>query len=433
VPVAYLALLFALQPADRLSNLRAPSGLGRLVYDDYDLAAVALRGLNFTQGRTAGHDHPPCLTPEEFQDALDRPAPLEPTYHLEYPHAALLLFRLGWPAPPDNVPAAVLDGWHNNLVEHVPRTPSEQQLWTQFRWAIRIYQVIMVGCLLALMAVLRAGYEPPLGWSGAAFFLVLPGALYFAVNRFDIVPALLTGLSLFCLGRKRPLAAAGLLGVATALKVYPILLAPLVVRYLWPQRRTALAWVAVFGLTAAALVLPPVLASGWQLGLAPYRFQLSRPTDYTWVLYGHVLPRGLGEPGAAGALFRIGTVALLELFLIATRPADLASLLRRGALVVLVFVALQVFYSPQWILWLAPMLIPLARRSRWLAGLIVALDLVNFLTFPPVFDLEFGPLKTSLGEILVHARAAVLAALALTLVVTDLRAAAPKCPSEIGY
>jgi hypothetical protein len=62
----------------------------------------------------------------------------------------------------------------------------------------------------------------------------------------------------------------------------------------------------------------------------------------------------------------------------------------------IVFVTLPVFYSPQWVLWLMPLLLPLARRRPRLVGLVVALDLVTYLnwpflgctgeTWPPVID-----------------------------------------------
>lgn len=65
------------------------------------------------------------------------------------------------------------------------------------------------------------------------------------------------------------------------------------------------------------------------------------------------------------------------------RPIDdLADLLRRGALLLLYFLSIAVFYSPQWVLWLAPLLLPLAARSRGLLVLFVGLDLASYGVIP---------------------------------------------------
>jgi len=182
VPVAYLAAVFWLQPDQRLGDPQAAPWLGRLLYDDYDSTAFALRGLNANLGRSAGRvAMPPRLDESDFKEALDDKQTLEPRYFLEYPQTALLIFRLGWVSAASTMPAvppAICDADYHNLVEHVPRNESERALWHAFRKTIRTYDLMMLLCLLGLMAVLRAGYEPggrltgPLAWSScrARFF-----------------------------------------------------------------------------------------------------------------------------------------------------------------------------------------------------------------------------------------------------------------------
>ncbi len=420
IPVLYLALIFRLQPSDHLGSPEEAPALGRAVYDDYDVAAYALRGLNARLGRTPGRrDEPVWLQNEwEYTARLSNPPePLAERYFIEYPLTCLPLFRLGY-VWQDNLPpppATILDGSYHHLVPFRPRTDAEQQLWRQFRNATRTHMVVMLFCLLSLIAVLAVGYEP--GSVGPFWVLVLPGALYYSLNRFDVLPALLTALSLLCLGRGRLTWSAALLALATAVKVYPLLLAPLVCRYLWdrtPTRsvsegnslRDPLTWALVYAAALALIQLPPLLTWDAEAVWMPYHFQLNRmpfgPTLYTigavpdGMDAQHSLAalregmKWLGSNEPLAKLLRLGTLAVTELLLLAWPITDLDSLLRRGAVIVIVFVSLAVFWSPQWFLWLTPLLIPLARNRRLLLAILIAQDLTIYVTFPLYWDNILG-------------------------------------------
>ena len=82
--------------------------------------------------------------------------------------------------------------------------------------------------------------------------------------------------------------------------------------------------------------------------------------------------------------------------------------------VLIVFIGLSVYFSPQWVLWLAPLCLPLARGNRLFTGLLIALDLATYFTFP-VFSPVWGPLDAGGVEHAVYARFAVLAALVVVL------------------
>src|SRR5262249_9995583 len=157
------------------------------------------------------------------------------------------------------------------------------------------------------------------------WLLVLPAALYFSLNRFDILPAFLVALSLACLGRRYLVASAVLLGLATMAKVYPLLLAPLIFRYLSDERRRCLTWAGVYSATLLVCFLPPLTAWGRDATLAPYNYQLSRPPEYGWTVYGVVLPLDWSEHTLGGRMFRLGSVVTIGLALIVRRPEDLAS------------------------------------------------------------------------------------------------------------
>jgi hypothetical protein len=393
--------------------------LGRLLYDDFDPMARALRGLNACLGRFPGRlAEPPTKSPEEFTAALKQPSQvLEPAYFLEYPHAALWLFELSYAfrnrVDERLIPPAVQDAYFLNIVEHYPTTPTEEQLWSQFRRAIQTYAVVGALGLVGIMLVLQIGYAADQGAGRCVWLLVLPASLYFAVNRFDVVPALLTALSVACLGRRWLVLSGAFLAAGAMVKVYPLLLAPLFFRCLSSDRGARWSWGLAFLATMAGLVAAAVAQFGWEAALAPYRFQLARDWE-GWSLYGYVLPPFLARTYLASRLFRSGTFLLVLLWLVWKRPRDLNNLLGSAAIALIVFASLQVFYSPQWLLWYSPFVVPLA-RTRVLRGLLIALDLITFLSFPVVYDLPGSGIEEVLKGALVYARCLCLAFLVYCL------------------
>jgi hypothetical protein len=146
-------------------------------------------------------------------------------------------------------------------------------------------------------------------------------------------------------------------------------------------------------------------------------------------LYGWVLPAGLTS-GLASKLFRLGVVSAVLGACCWRRPPTLASVLRRGAVLVIVFASLSVFYSGQWILWFSPLLLPLVRRHRALGWGVAALDVITYLTYPVWSSLVLSPyriawllpegaapgaIQAALG-VLVYARFVVLGFLVYSLV-----------------
>src|SRR5262249_4779726 len=150
-----------------------------------------------------------------------------------------------------------------------------------------------------------------------------------------IIPALLTAACFACLGRRRVMAAALLLGLATVVKVYPIVFAPLVLRYLWPQRREALRFAAAYGMTCLLAFAPMLFGADWQAVSAPYKFQLTRRPEFGLTIYGCILPEQMAG-GLTGTLFRLGALAAITGTMIAAPIRSLTSLLRRCAVVLLV-------------------------------------------------------------------------------------------------
>ncbi len=421
VPPLYLLAALLAQPPDQFGldfeNLpNETRGTHPELFDDHDFVALALRGYNASLGRQAGRIVEPTWEDydEDFVKQMRQDRPLAERYYLEYPHAALLIFRLGfvWQGDLPPAPAAFCDSHYMNIVEHRP-TPEERPLWVSFRRAARTYSCLMAACLLLLIAVLQRGYLPDGSLSASGLLVVLPAALYFSLFRFDVVPALLMAVGLACLGRRWWAASAVFLASAAMVKVYPVLLVPLVLRHLGLTSRRALLWLAVYALTVGLFLIAPLAHDGWEGTWGPYRVQLTRElVSHDLTVYGYLLPTCLADNTPLGRAFRSGTLLLTIAILFCLRPGDLASLLRRGAVVLIVFVSLAVFYSPQWVLWLVPLLVPLTRRSLLLTALVVALDLVSYYSFVWVGQVE--PM--------LYLRIVVLASLGIVLLAPEWRA-----------
>jgi hypothetical protein len=394
IPALCFAASVWLRPAGRLGPPEKAEWIDQLVYDDNDFAAYALRGLNHFLGRHAGRREAPERMEENYAEALREPRPLSESYYLEYPHAALMLFHLPYlfASVSGGAPATLLDGAHEDLVYHVPRG-DESGLWEQFHRIVTSYMFMMVAFHAALVAVLAAGYLSNGGLAYRGLLLLLPGVLFFSLNRFDVIPALLTALSLACLGRGRTTASAMLMAAGTLIKVYPIFLAPLVIRYLLSDKnqRAAAEWTAVYGATMLAFLGPAMLTWGIDEVTAPYVVQLSRRheglTAYNYLIPLDDLRDELAGNGSVGRIFRLGSLALVMGLMLVRPIRDLSGVLRRGAVVLIVFIALSVFYSPQWVLWLTPLLLPLASRQRHLVALIVAMDLLTWGQWPVACNL----------------------------------------------
>jgi hypothetical protein len=436
VPLLCFGASVWLRPAGRLGPPEQAQWLDQFIYDDYDFGAYALRGLNHVLGRRAGNSEAPKqLLEEDYTDSLRESRPLSETYYLEYPHAALLLFQVPYLFAPvaARPPPGLLDGAHEDLVQHQP-SDDEAGLWQQFHRAATSYMAMMVAFHAALVIVLAVGY----GTNGLVYrglLLFLPGALFFSLNRFDIVPALLMAVSFACLGRGKVSASAVFLAMGTLVKVYPIFLAPLIVRYLLSAKnsRAATLWALTYVAAMAAFLVPAVVARGTSEIAAPYIVQLSRKheslTAYLYLIPAKDLREELAGNGPVGRIFRLGSLGLTMALLLIRPIPDLSGVLRRGAVVLIVFINLSVFFSPQWILWLTPLLLPLAGRERRLIPIIAALDLLTWSQWPVAWNvaqaLDWEPYtRDVLLTLLAWARLAVLALIVWKMLRAD-RIAAP--------
>jgi alpha-1,6-mannosyltransferase len=171
------------------------------------------------------------------------------------------------------------------------------------------------------------------------------------------------------------------LGLAVGIKLWPVLLAPLLARLFWPRGRILISFALALGLTSVILCAPLIRASlSPNAGLAAYAGGWSiNNAPYAWLSYAAL---HLFEPGRGEIILRLTMATagmVISLLLAWKRPADPRQLFGAAALV-----AAAVFYlSPAQFPWYAAWFLPLAiAGGGWcLAAGSVGLP-VYFLFFP---------------------------------------------------
>jgi uncharacterized membrane protein len=230
----------------------------------------------------------------------------------------------------------------------------------------------------------------------AAFFValapVLSGSLI--LTRFDLWPALLATAALAALVAHRHRLGWALLGAAVAAKLWPLVLVPLALA--WSVRRgRSRAPLAGLAVVVVAFVPFALLAPH---GLwASLRGQASRPLQieslgasiftsfgHPHVITTHGSQNVAGHGAVAAAFAALQAVSLVALWIAFARgPATRDRLLRYAAASVGAFIVFGKVLSPQFLLWLVP-LVPLVRGRRGAAatGVLTAALVLTQVWFP---------------------------------------------------
>ncbi|MCZ2527849.1 glycosyltransferase family 87 protein [Streptomyces sp. HB2AG] len=235
---------------------------------------------------------------------------------------------------------------------------------------------LMACTAVAALAVARTHRSRP--WDALLFALAPAFALTATIN-WDLLAVALAAVGMLLWSRRRPGWAGVLIGLATAAKLYPVLLlGPLLVLCLRAGRMRAFG--AALGGAAAswlAVNLPVMLLAfdGWSKF---YTFSQERGEDYgsIWLIVMQTRGQALEHVN----VYATGTMLLMcagiaALCLYAPRRPRFA---QTAFLVVAAFVLSNKVYSPQYVLWLVP-LAALA-RPRWRDFLVwQACEVVYFL------------------------------------------------------
>jgi len=350
-------------------------------------------------------------------------------FKVEYPPGALPVFALPGLAEPGR----------NQEVSKGFRRSFETLMW-----------LCGAAALSAMAVILRALRRSTLNvWAALCFAAITPLLLGSVVlSRFDLWPAALVAAALAALTSGRLRLGHALLGLGVTAKLYPAVLVPLGVAFVWRRAgpREALACLGLALGVIAAVFTPFVVLSPdgvWE----SLSVQLTRPLQVeslgsALLLVGHHV-FGLGVTGdtshgsqnlagnAAAGLAIASTVLQAGVLIwiwaaFARGRGDAEALVRSTAAALCASIAFGKVLSPQFLIWLIP-IVPLVRGRRGLgASALLGLALVltqiwfPFRYFRLALDFEAG-----LSWLLL-ARDLTLVALVATLVVTLLRTTATR-------
>ncbi len=252
-----------------------------------------------------------------------------------------------------------------------------------------LWSVFMM--IVFLLTVWQMHRMLPVGSKNLAWLLFLPSVIYFSMNRFDILSVYL-GLFVFMFVRDKRFAWAMLfLAIGVFTKWYLGLTLPFILAFEFAQTRK-LPWrsVLIFLGVSSLIVLPTFIMGGFQAVWQPYGWHLGRvvePGTLLWFINDIVvnLTGGKAELLRAAPVFTIiQFMGILSIFI--TRMDTFKKVVLGSVVSFLVFIIFSRIYSPQWWLWALPFLI-LSIDNITDVWFIVGYDILNYITFPVIYDL----------------------------------------------
>jgi hypothetical protein len=300
-------------------------------------------------------------------------------FDLEYPPAALPMFVL---------PAVAREDDYSGAFELL-------------MWACAVAAIVALGLALTAVDASAARLFAAIG-----FVALAPLALGSVIlSRYDLWPAALTIAALAALLGRRERLGFGILGLAVAAKIYPLVLLPLALVWVARRRGTREVWIGLGCCAAvvAACFLPFLILSPGGVAHSIGQ-QLGRPLQIESLgasillaadrlgLYDATVASSHGSQNLAGSLpdnlaalstaFQLVAVFVVWA-LFARRGLGREGLLTSSAAAVTAFVAFAKVLSPQFLIWLLP-LVPAVAGAGGLAavGVLAVLLVTTQLWFP---------------------------------------------------
>jgi uncharacterized membrane protein len=322
-------------------------------------------------------------------------------FFMEYPPGALVAF----------VPADLAGGAHYNAA---------------FKALMALSGAVAL--VLVALVLLRLGATSLRLWTGVLLVALSPIALGpISLNTYDAWPALLTVAALFALLTGRELAAGALLGLGFAAKVYPVVLLPLALVWVCRRRgrRRAAAVAFTFAVLALVVTIPFLVLAPHGL-LESFRAQAARgvqieslgaqvlvAADHAGLYTVHVVHHTHGAVtydlggtparvlGAVSSLLQVVAAALVA-WVYAHGRDEPSRLAVAFAAAVAGFLAFSRFFSPQYLVWLIPLVAVVDSVLGWLLlAIALVLDQVWFFHYRSIVELGGRSWAVLLRDVLV--------------------------------
>ncbi len=242
-----------------------------------------------------------------------------------------------------------------------------------------------------LLAVWQMHRFLPRGSKNLTWLLLLPSVIYFSLNRFDMLSVYLGLIAFMYLRDKRYALAITFLAIGVFTKWYLGLTLPFILAYEFNQTRH-LPWrsILIFSVTSILIVLPTFVLGGFQAVWQPYGWHLGRvmePGTLIWFFNDIANKLSHGDVSLISSVSIFTIIQFMGVItILITRMDTFKKVLLASAISILVFIIFSRIYSPQWWLWVLPFLI-LTVDNKVDIILIVVYDILNYITFPLVYDL----------------------------------------------
>jgi len=266
-------------------------------------------------------------------------------------------------------------------------------------------EVVIFGALTALLLSLCAlfttaataqisGRRP----YDAAIFALSPLLIFHAFTNWDLLAMGFTSGAMWAWARRKPVLAGALIGLGTAAKLYPVLILVAIAILAIRTRKYAPAiWATVSAIVVWTMVNVPIALAYYQGWSRFYQFSIDRPAERStaWAIVRTLTSGSVRAmdapfwkpPGAAVAFILIGVlVAIVWIGLRAPTKPRLAQL---AFLVVLAFLLTTKVWSPQYSLWLVPLLA--LARPRWRLALLWQFTEITVWIMTLILLLGFDP------------------------------------------
>ena len=277
-----------------------------------------------------------------------------------------------------------------------------------FMWMMLLSAVTLLLCTKVVAR--RTGGNELMAVGAVAVSPLLLGAM--VRTHFDLVPVALTMAALALVVAERPRLGLAVLGLAIAVKGFPVVVAVVAVPWLWRRagRRTTLEASLALVVVVAAAVLAGIIVSLHGM-IHSLTYQVTRPVEiesaaasalYTMGHLGFTFPHvvvaarswGLAAPyaGVVAAVLELVGIAALGVIAVRTaRRPDPQELVIGSLAALLVFMCAGKVLSPQYVIWAIPLFALAVAWRRWaLAATAGAAMILTFAEFPSHFhDIVF--------------------------------------------